>query len=144
MKACKHNKEIEIVTKTMRTNLQAPNQGGPPTKLPLKVMHLKQSPISLERIYLKAPNFSRHVRAHTYIKNRSGFWYLYSFGSMGVNTFPNQNKYICKIRIINSIKAKILQGGPYVHNVYKCTHEHTLNHVCEHDEHVYAVYGMHA
>ena len=50
---------------------------------------------------------SRHMRAHTYIKwNRSGFWYPYSFESMGVSTFPNPNKSICKIWIINSIKAK--------------------------------------
>ena len=62
---------------------------------------------------------------------------------MGVNTFPNPNKSICKIYFM-FYHNKTLQGGPYVHNVYKCTHEHTLNHVCEHDEHVYAVYGVHA
>jgi len=46
----------------------SPNQGGPPTKLPLKVMHLNLSPLSSERIHLKTPTLSRHMRAHTYIK----------------------------------------------------------------------------
>ena len=39
---------------------------------------------------------------------------------------------------------KTLQGGPYDHNVYKCTHQGTYNHVCEHDEHVYAMICVHA
>ena len=33
------NKELEIVTKTMRVHLYVSKRGGPPTKLPLKVMH---------------------------------------------------------------------------------------------------------
>ena len=42
------------------------------------------------------------------------------------------------------IITKILQGGPYVHNVYMCAHEHTLCDECEREEHVYVVYGVHA
>ena len=72
----------------------SPNHGGPPTKLPLKVMHLKLPPFSSERIHLKAPMLSHQARAHTYIKyNRGGFWYPYSIGSMGVSIFPNLNKF---------------------------------------------------
>ena len=38
----------------------SPNQGGPPTKLPLKVMHPNNPLLSSERIHLKAPLLSRH------------------------------------------------------------------------------------
>ena len=41
IKTCKLSKELEIVTKIIRANLYAPNQGSPPNKLPLKVMHPK-------------------------------------------------------------------------------------------------------
>ena len=115
-----------------------PNHGDVPTKL-FESDAPKVSPYSSERIHLKAPMPSRQARAHTYIKNRSGFWYLYSFGSMGVSSFPNPNKSICKIWIINSIKVKILQRGPYIYNVYKCTHEHTLYYVYERGKHVYVM-----
>jgi len=39
---------------------------------------------------------------------------------------------------------KTLQGGPYVHNVYKCTHEHTWCYVYEREKHVYVVVCVHA
>ena len=40
MKACKHKWELEIVTKTEKEHISmSPKQGGPPTKLSLKVMH---------------------------------------------------------------------------------------------------------
>ena len=74
----------------------SPKQGGPPTKLSLKVMHPNSPLLSSERIHLKAPLLSRHARAHAYIKyNRGGLWYPHSFGSMRVSSFPNPNKFSC-------------------------------------------------
>ena len=56
---------------------------------------------------IKAPTLSRQVRAHTYIKyNRGEFWYPYSIGSMWHSTFPNPNKFICKIWSMYSIISK--------------------------------------
>ena len=63
-------------------------------------------------VHLKSQIPSRQVRAHTYIKqNRSGFWYLYSIGFMGVSTFPNSNKLFCKIWIINFIITKFCKAA---------------------------------
>ena len=55
IRACKLNEELEIVTKTIGLISRTPNHSGPPTKLSLKVMHLKMLPYSSERIHLKAP-----------------------------------------------------------------------------------------
>ena len=63
--------------------------------------------IKLKSITIKAPKLSRQVRAYTYKKyNRGGFWYPHFLGSMGVSSFPNQNKLICKIKNIYSIITK--------------------------------------
>ena len=62
---------------------------------------------------------------------------------MGLAPFLTQTIYLQNLNHL-FYHNKILKGGPYVHIVYKCTHEHTLNHVCEYDEQVYVVYGVHA
>ena len=67
------------------------------------------------------------------------FWYPYPLGPWELAPFLIQTNLFAKFELC-ILSYKTLQGGPYVHNVYKCTHEHTWNHVCEHDEHVYAVF----
>ena len=64
-------------------------------------------------------------------------------GPWGLAPFLPKQIYLQNLNHV-SYHNKILQRGPYVYNVYKCTHGHTLNHVCEHDEHVYAVYDVYA
>ena len=88
MKACKHNWELEIVTKTNRAHLYVSKPRWSSHQTPLESDASSMSSLGSERIHFKAPLLSRHVRAHTYIKyNRGGLWYPYSFGSMGLAPF---------------------------------------------------------
>ena len=74
----------------------SPKHGGPLHQISLESDASKMFPLSTERIHSKVRLLSRHVRAHTYIKNtRGGLWYPYLIGSMGVSTFPNPNKLSC-------------------------------------------------
>ena len=75
----------------------------------------------------KAPNLSRLVRAHTYIKHkRWGFWHPFHFGSMGVRNKWNPNIIICKIYKIYSIKAKSCK---ITFAATMCTFVHSSMHV---------------
>jgi len=107
MKACKYKWELEIVIKTKKVHLYVS-----------KVWWLfHQTPLESDAYKLVIIKFGTHPPQgtitltsseipHLHQKNRSGLWYPYSFGSMGVSSFPNPNKSIYKIRIINSIKVK--------------------------------------
>ena len=102
-------------------------------------------PLNSNASTTKAPKLSRLVRAHTYIKcNRSEFWYPNFLESFGVKTFLNPNIFYLQNLNHLTYHNKILQGGPYDHNVYKCTLQHTWCHVCEHKKHVYAMEGVYA
>ena len=93
---------------------------------------------------IKAPILSHFVRAHIYTNIKGRDFGTYTFlGPWGLAPFLTKQIYLQNLKHL-FYHNKTLQSGPYVYNVYKCTHEHTLNHVCEHDEHVYAVYGVHA
>ena len=107
MKACKHISEIRDCYQ---------NHEGTSLGLQTKMVLLPNSfEIDASKIVIfklgthptsRHQQLSRHVRAPTYIKDRSGFWYPYSFGSKEVSSFPNLNKSICKILIMYPIITK--------------------------------------
>ena len=108
-KACKYKWEFRDRYQNRWRHLSSSsNQGGPPTKLPWQWCIQNCHYLARNASTIKVPILSRHVRAHTYIKwNRGGFWYPHFLGSMGVSTFPNPNKFICKICIMHPIITKL-------------------------------------
>ena len=56
--------------------------------------------------------------------------------------FLTQTNYLQNLHYV-LYHNKTLQGGSYVHNAYKCTHEHTMCDGDDRGKHVYAVKGAH-
>ena len=129
--------------KAMRQLSMSPNQGGPPTKRPLKVMHPNSSH--------EARNASTSRYRHSHVMREPAptsniigvvFGTHTLLGPWGLVSFLTQTNLFAKF-LSCILSQQNLARCPYVHNVYKCTHEHTCD-GGDREKHVYAVKGVHA
>ena len=145
MKACKHKWGVRNCYQNLEGNFPClQNMVVLSTKHPLKVMH----PYDFHEVRnASTPRcLYSHVMCEPTPTSKLGgvvFGTHIFLGPWGLVPSLTQTNLFAKFTLVCNLSKQNLASGPYVHNVYKCTHEHTCD-GCIRVEHVYAVEGVHA